>query len=1012
MQTARLGITFNMNENDKENQIYLKISEITGFAPELETTNDLDSGKAVEYFKIQNILILSNSYNFFLLEEEGRLQSLFSEMYSNVEGINPPEIIHVESVPECLEQIKKNNFEILIIFNKPHKNDILKFIEKAKSYSPKTKIILLWNNEREINQIIEKDCQKTIDDAFTWNGDGNIVLSIKNLIEDRINSNDDLKSKNRRCILLVEDSVQYYSSYIPLIYDEIFKYSEEILSESLHRKRKMRRYLRKPFLIHAKDFDTGRKYYERYKDNIIGIITDNNAKGLESTKNQKGAKFAQSIIAENPNISILVQSSEPINDQKYINKNINFILKNSPQLQKVIRSYIKKSLGPAKLKIQDKSGKVIFIIKNIKDLENLIISQNASIIKNAAKKYQFSRWLLAREEIELSREFNKVEKEIIKGNFDRQKMLTILEELHYATNQVSISNYSPHKQEPRVKISRIGKGALGGKARGLAFLAKIISKYMREDMFPGLKITIPRTIVLSTDVFDTFIDNNELMNSDLLLKSDDRIASIFMKADLPSTVLGDLRSFVRNTRKPLIIRSSGVLEDSLLQPFAGIYASMLLPNESWETDLRFQEVCNSIKYVYASTYFEKSRTYIKSTPKNIGDEKMSVIIQEVVGTKHGNYFYPTISGVAKSYNYYPSGPCTPEDGIVYLALGLGKAIVDGGSTYCFSPKRPKTPMCGTPKDFIRYSQTSFFAINLRSVYRIVNKNEETTLEKLDVDIARKHGVLDKIASTYLQQDDSLCPGVIDEGFLIIDFSPIINYDSIPLAKALNLLISISEIALGYPVEIEFAVNIFQDDSKPAELIILQIRNMMPPGKSHEIVIEDYNSQRDICFSKNSLGHGIIDGIRDLVFIYPEDFDMANSTRVVNQIRALNSKLMNDKRPYILVGPGRWGTADPWLGIPVIWSDIAGAKVIVETPYKHRTIEPSQGSHFFHDMMSSQVAYFITEEKRGNIKWNWLNSLPLESETEDVRHVKLPYELEVKIDGKTGRGVIRKKRNKK
>jgi len=996
-----------MYENDKENQIFTKIREITGTAPELETISESDSDKTVDYFKIQNILILSNSYNFFLLEEEGRLQSLFSDLYSHVEGINPPEITHVESVKECLEQIKKHNFDIVLIFNYPKKNELLDFTTQAKIFSPKTTIILLWNNERELVKIIEKDCQKTIDGIFTWNGDGKIILSIKHLIEDKIN----IEYKNRRCLLLIEDSIQYYSSYIPLIYEEIFNYSEEVMADSLHRNRKLRRYLRKPFLIHAKDFESGKKHYEKYKDQIIGIITDNNAKSLEGTQNQTGAKFAQSIIYEKPNISILVQSSEQITDYKNTNKNIEFILKNSPHLHKKIRSYVKKSLGPSKLKIKDKNAKVISIIKNIKDLENFLISQNASIIRTAAKKHKFSGWLLAREEIELSREFNKVEQELIKGVFDRQKMLTILEELHYATNQVSIANYAPHKEEPRVKISRIGKGALGGKARGLAFLAKVISKYVKEDMFPGLQITIPRTIVLSTDVFDAFIEKNELMNSELLQRSDDRIASIFMNANLPSTILGDLRSFVRNTRKPLIIRSSGVLEDSLLQPFAGIYASMLLPNESWETDLRFQEVCNSIKYVYASTYFEKSRTYIKSTPKNIGDEKMSAIIQEVVGSKHGNYFYPTISGVAKSYNYYPSGPCHPEDGIVYLALGLGKAIVDGGSTYCFSPKRPKTPLCGTPKDYIRYSQTSFFAINLRSVYRIVNKNEETTLDKLDIDVAKKHGVLDKIASTYLQQDDSLCPGVVDDGYLIIDFSPIINYDSIPLAKALNLLLSISEIVLGYPVEIEFAVNIDQNDTKPAELIILQIRNMMPPGKSHEVVIDDYNSKRDICFSSNSLGHGIIDGIRDIVFIYPEDFDMANSARAVSQIRTLNSKLMKEKRPYILVGPGRWGTADPWLGIPIIWSDIAGAKVIVETPYKHRTIEPSQGSHFFHDMMSSQVAYFITEENKGNIKWEWLNSLPVKTETEDVRHVKLPYEIQVKIDGKTGRGAIRKKTNK-
>jgi hypothetical protein len=428
-------------------------------------------------------LILSNSYDFFLLEEEGRLQSLFLEMYAQIEGINPPEIIHVESEKECLEQMEKHNIDILLIFNKTQKSEILKFTNNAKNSNPKTKIILLWNNQRELIQIIGKDCQKTIDDVFTWNGDGKIVFSIKHLIEDRINSENNFNYKNRRCILLIEDSIQYYSSYITLIYEEIFKYLKEVMGESLHRKRKLRRYLRRPILIHAKDFESGKKSYVRYKDQIIGIISDNNIKSLDEISNNQGIKFVQSIILEKPNIPILVQSSEPIKDYKNLNKNLEFISKNSPQLHKKIRSYLKRNLGPSELDIRDKNDKTVAIIKNIKDLENQLISQKDSIIKTTAKKHLFSRWLLAREEIELSREFYKVEQEFKNGAFDRQKMLNILEEMHYATNQVSITDYGPHKQDPRIKISRIGKGALGGKARGLAFLAKLISRYIREDMF-------------------------------------------------------------------------------------------------------------------------------------------------------------------------------------------------------------------------------------------------------------------------------------------------------------------------------------------------------------------------------------------------------------------------------------------------------------------------------------------------------------------------------------------------
>jgi hypothetical protein len=443
-----------------------------------------------------------------------------------------------------------------------------------------------------------------------------------------------------------------------------------------------------------------------------------------------------------------------------------------------------------------------------------------------------------------------------------------------------------------------------------------------------------------------------------------------------------------------------------LKPFAGIYASMLLPNESWETEHRFKEICDSIKYVYASTYFEKARTYIKSTPKDITDEKMAVLIQEVVGNKHDTYFYPTISGVAKSYNYYPSGPCKPEDGIVYLALGLGKSIVDGGSSYCFCPEKPKVPLFGTPKDFIRYSQKSYYALKLKTVYSVFTKNEESTLEKLEINIAKNHDVLDKVASTYIHRDDRIYPGLSEEGAVIIDFGPIINYDLIPLAKALKLLLRISKLALGYPVEIEFAVNFNKEESEQAELIILQIRSMIPSDKYLEVNIENVDIDKVLCYSENALGNGIIKGIKDIIYIKSESFQMSNSNRAVSQIRKMNTKLMNKEKQYILIGPGRWGSADPWLGIPVIWSDIAGVKVIIETPYKDRHIDASQGSHFFHDMISSQVGYLITKKYKGNIDWNWLESLFVIEETEDIKHVETPYELEVIIDGKLGKAIIK------
>jgi len=660
------------------------------------------------------------------------------------------------------------------------------------------------------------------------------------------------------------------------------------------------------------------------------------------------------------------------------------------------------------LTLKDDKGKETAKMHDLKDFEDVLLSVDKNIIFNYAKKNKFSQWLKEIGEEELANNCQIIEQEFNEGEKLRKKMIDTIEEHRYALNKSAVTSFQRTDKGDHIQLNHIGSGSFGGKARGIAFLVDILSKYTTEDMFPGLRITIPRSIVLSTDVFNSFIKQNDLSNLDFAHFSDERIASKFMDASIPATVIGDLRSFIKNTRRPLIVRSSSLLEDSLLQPFAGIYASMLLPNESWETELRFKEVCNAIKYVFASTYFEKARTYIKSKQKNIDNEKMAVLLQEVVGTKHDAYFYPTISGVAKSYNYYPSGPCKPEDGIAYLALGLGKAIVDGGSSYCFCPKRPKAPLFGTPKDFMKYSQKNYYALKLASMYTIANKNEDTTLEKLDIDIAKKHGVLDNVASTYFYKDDRLYPGIYDDGALVIDFGPIVIDDAIPLAKALQLLLRVGELALGYPVEIEFAIKFSRDKSEPAELIILQIRSMILPDKYKDVNIENVDISKVICYSENALGNGIISGIKDIVYIKSELFHMINSTRAVSQIRKINSKLMDVAKPYILIGPGRWGSADPWLGIPVIWSDIAGVKVIIETPYSERPLEPSQGSHFFHDMVSSQVGYIVTKKDKGNIDWKWLDTLKVVEETEDIKHVITSSELEIHIDGKHGKAIIKEK----
>jgi hypothetical protein len=1001
----------NIQFNDKEKKIIGCIEEITGITPAIAKQQDVEQKQRVEPYYIKDILLLSSSYHFFQLEEEGRLGALLQEYNSSYGRKSPPKITHVENTEDCLQLLKEQRFDLVIVFDKLDDLDSYLIGKQIRTITT-IPIVLLGNNLAELKKIQEKNIENVFHKIITWNGDGKIILAVIQLIEDSINiQKDQTLATHGRFIFLIEDSIQYYSTYLLLLYDEIHGFFQSILSDSLSEDQLALRLCHRPVLLHAQDYKTAKEVYQNYKQRFIGIISDNNLDYRGKTTTQVGETIAQLILQEQLSIPILLESSEPYSKNLALGPQVRFVLKQEPTLALIIKDFVNECLGPREIILKDEHQKEIFRIRTMNDLENAALSINDGILTQAMKRHIFSSWLSVRGEGLLAEKIKKVELEIQNSDDLRKRLIDILEQYKYAQTQSLVTPFERTVSLSHLEISRIGKGALGGKARGLSFLAKLISKYISEDMFPDLRITIPRTLVISTDIFDAFLKQNGLPNEDLFSLPDERIALKFMSGSLPATVLGDLRAFIHNTRKPLVVRSSGVLEDSLLQSFAGIYDSILLPNESWETDFRFQDVCNAVKYVYASTFFEKARTYIKSTPKNIGDEKMAVIIQEVVGQKHETFFYPAISGVAKSFNYYPSGGCTQEDGIVYLALGLGKAIVDGGSTFGFCPERPTIPLFGTPKDFMRYAQRKFYALNLKSMYRIVERNEETSYKILTIEDAQRHGILEKIASTYIRQDDSLYPGIYEGGALVIDFGPITQYDAIPLAKALKLLLRISELTLGYPVEIEFAVNLSPTDSEKSELVILQIRSMVPPGRTSDIEIGAFNEDTDLCYSENALGNGIFDTIQDIIFVKPS-FDMSHSPQVVGQVRELNLKLMEENKPYLLIGPGRWGSADHWLGIPVIWSDIAGVKVVIETPFKERAIDPSQGSHFFHDLISSQVGYIITKEGKENINMDWLNSLPVIDDMPDVRHVRVPSPLEIQIDGKHGRAVIREGKSNK
>ncbi|MCD6108541.1 MAG: hypothetical protein J7J89_03605 [Thermoplasmata archaeon] len=986
--------------NGKEEKIIEKIHEIIGLNKEVIQKKFYDNIKKFRDYKIKKILLISSSYDYFKLDEEGKLNPLLSEWASFVGEENPLSIVHLETGEECIERLKKEDFDLIIIFNKPTDTSIVELSKSVRNIT-NAPIALLSSDPSELSRIFKYN-KEIISKAFTWNGDRNIIISIVHYFEDFINIQRASPTDFKRVILLIEDSIQHYSTCLSLLNEEIYKYLKAILNEKLSYEQKAIRFKRRPFVLHTDDFDEAIEFFEKYNKDLIFIITDNYIE-KEYGRREIGKEIVKRAKEKNPNLPILIQSSEPVSREELKSEKIKFIKKNAPNLKVVLKKFIRKNLGQTEIKIKDSKGKDLRI-KGIDEFEKVLKSLEDDIVFRYAKQNTFSEWLKSICEIELSSKCLSIENQAENPKSLKNQLINLLEDYNYSVNKSLISIFSRRYEEPSIKLYRIGEGALGGKARGLAFIAKLISEYGLDNIFPNLKITIPRSLVISTDIFDAFMENNNLYDLDFYNLPDHRIAAKFMKAELPATIIGDLRAFIKKTKKPLIVRSSGLLEDSLMQPFAGIYESVIFPNESWEEDVRFQEICNSIKYVYASTFFEKARTYIKNIPKNISDEKMAIIIQEAVGLKHENYFYPTISGVAKSYNYYPFPSCKPEDGIVYMALGLGKYIVEGGRSYAFCPEKPKISLYGTSKDYLKYSQVKYYALNLKPVYRFTNFDEEVALELLDIDVAKKQGILDKIASTYIPEDDKIYPGIYDNGYTVIDFAPIIKYEAIPLVKAIRLLLKISEIALRNPVEIEFAVNIPKEENNKAELFLLQIRSMMPLEKRIDIDIDKIPKEKTIVNGEISLGNGVVRGIKDIIYVDQNTFDLLNSTQVVNQIKNMNKKLMEENKPYILIGPGRWGSADPYLGIPVIWSDIAGVRVIVETPYKERHIDPSQGSHFFHDMMASNTLYLITKRIE-DVNWEWLREQRVVEDTEFIKHVETQKALKTIVDGKISKGII-------
>lgn len=962
-------------------------------------------------FRVKQVLLVSSPYDYFILEEDGRLSHLLNTVYKQRDLGYIPTIYLATSYQEAEELAASSPFDLVILVLRAFDKEALRFAEHMKRLHQGMPVVALAFNGPEVFSLIKAQRKDAFDEIFLWQGDGRLIVGIVQLIEDKFNAEHDVSLAGIPNLLLVEDSPDFYSSYLNLLYEMLWELTASLLEEKLPFEEKVIRQRGRPRLHLATTFEEALSIYKKLKGHFLGVISDASFPQNGQESPTAGYELIKYIRSQEPHLPIILQSSENSVTGWAKELDADLILKNSPSLVFNLRPILFEKFGFGDLVLRGNNEKEIARIPSLQSLIYVIDTLPPESIYSCYKRGCLRRWLLVRTEFQLASALEGSEFQGLKNPKDfRQKLSSLLNEDRVKRQVGKVAPYSRRFSVDQWHFCRMGGGSLGGKARGLVFFDKVLSLNLERAQFPGVKIEIPRTLVLGTDIFDEFLETNKLTLMAYEEKSDIRIANAFINASLSPTVLGDLRNFIREVRTPLAIRSSSLLEDALYHPFAGIYLTKMIPNSFLDLDARFLSLVNAIKLVYASTFFRNAKSYLEATNNKIQEEKMAVIVQEVVGQRRDKRFYPDISGVAKSYNYYPFGGAKPEDGVANIALGLGKTVVEGEASFTFIPKYPRIPQSfNNIEELIAQSQRHFYCINMQPLATKAYTEEDQYLLKLSLEEAEKDGVLKYLVSTYSQDEDRLYDGLLKTGARALTFAHILKNNLFPLSQILVFLLDLAREAMGTAVEIEFACSLNPDGVLPAYFGFLQLRPMVGRGEFVEIDLQSIPPEKVFCFSQKVLGNGIIDNVKDVIVVKQDNYDQAKSARIAQEVGTLNEHLRREGRPYILIGPGRWGSADPWLGIPVRWEQISGVKAIVETPLKNLDVEPSQGSHFFHNLSALRIGYFTVSKKpeESFLDYDFLDNCPTFTETEHLKLLRFEYPFTVKIDGRKCQGVILK-----
>ncbi|SFK31191.1 Response regulator receiver domain-containing protein [Porphyromonadaceae bacterium KH3CP3RA] len=960
--------------------------------------------------RIYNILMVASRYDMFILEDDGRVDEQIFNEYTSLNLRYPPRFTQVASGKEALAELKQNHYELIICMPNMDNSDTFDLAKQIKARYSEIPVVLLTPFSKAVTQSLRKSDLSGIDYVFSWLGDTDLLLAIIKIIEDRMNVEHDVKTVGVQTVMLVEDSVRFYSTALPLLYKFVLSESKEFSKEALNDHLRMLRMRGRPKILLARNYEEAVTYYKKYGDNMLGVISDMSF-NIDGEKDKlAGKRLGEWIRKKDHYIPIIYTSSESENRKYAADVDAIFIDKNSKTFPQDLRKAIKENLGFGDFIITDPNTKEeIFRIKNLKELQMNIRNIPDDALYYHLSRNHFSRFFYSRAMFPVAEMLKKIDVSEYANMHDARELIyATIVQYRRMKNTGVVAVFEKDRFDQYSNFARIGEGSLGGKGRGLAFIGYMVKTHLELNNNQNFPVTTPKTVVLCTDIFDEFMEANNLYPVALSELEDEMILKHFLAAKLPKRLVSDFLVFFEAIDTPIAIRSSSLLEDSQYQPFAGIYSTYMIPyvNDKYEM---VRLLSNAIKAVYASVFYKDSKAYMAATQNLIDQEKMAIVLQEVVGSQYGGLFYPAISGVARSLNYYPIGNEKPEDGIVSIAFGLGKYIMDGHTGLRFSPLHASNILQLSSLDLaLSDTQTRFYALDLHSEIKDFMIDDGFNLLKLRLKEAEKEGPLRYVASTYDPQDQVIRDGYYEGGRKIISFANILQHGMFPLAEILDKLLKAGQKEMGRPVEIEFAVDI--EDKQFASFYVLQIRPIVDNKEVVHENLEAVEPTNTLLFSKNALGNGISNDVYDVVYVKSTTFDASKNGLIAREIEVLNSRFAAAGTNYVLVGPGRWGSSDPWLGIPVKWPHISQARVIVESGMENYRIEPSQGTHFFQNLTSFGVGYFTVNpfaENDGFFDEEFLNAQPAAHETEFIRQVHFDQPVIIKINGKKRIGVVMK-----